>query len=197
MSNSLWPHGLNNVVHGILQTRILEWVAISFSKACMHAKSLQSCPTLFNPVDSSPPSSSAHGILQARIWNGLPFPSPLQTNTYRLIVENSSKSVDSLRQSMISIIHFNCFLSQRCSTLICIKLVFNTCLWIWCAVFDWCLSLVKIWADILWRWEIAWCRTVYSSDFGKNILQSHDCSQGLSWARNFSSCKWRQVYLKL
>ena len=33
-------------VSGILQARILEWVAISFSNACIHAKSLQSCPTL-------------------------------------------------------------------------------------------------------------------------------------------------------
>ena len=33
-------------VPGILQARILEWAAISFSNACMHAKSLQSCPTL-------------------------------------------------------------------------------------------------------------------------------------------------------
>ena len=33
-------------IPGILQARILEWVAISFSDACMHAKSLQSCPTL-------------------------------------------------------------------------------------------------------------------------------------------------------
>ena len=41
-------------VPGILQARILEWVAISFSNACMHAKSLQSCPTLCNPTDSSP-----------------------------------------------------------------------------------------------------------------------------------------------
>ena len=32
--------------HGILQARILEWVAISFSNACMHAKSLQSGLTL-------------------------------------------------------------------------------------------------------------------------------------------------------
>ena len=30
----------------ILQARTLEWVAISFSNACMHAKLLQSCPTL-------------------------------------------------------------------------------------------------------------------------------------------------------
>ena len=50
-------------VPGILQARILEWVAISFSNACMHAKSLQSCPTLCEPMDSSPPGSSVHGIL--------------------------------------------------------------------------------------------------------------------------------------
>ena len=31
---------------GILQTRTVEWVAISFSNARMHAKSLQSCLTL-------------------------------------------------------------------------------------------------------------------------------------------------------
>ena len=41
---------------GILQVRILEWVAISFSNACMQAKSLQSCLTLCDPMDSSPPA---------------------------------------------------------------------------------------------------------------------------------------------
>ena len=45
-------------VPGILQARILEWVAISFSIAGMHAKSLQSCPTLCDPMDSGPPGSS-------------------------------------------------------------------------------------------------------------------------------------------
>ena len=34
---------------------------------CMHAKSLQSCPTLCDPMDYSPPGSSVHDILQARI----------------------------------------------------------------------------------------------------------------------------------
>ena len=35
----------------------------------------QSCPTLCNPVDCSPPGSSVHGILQARIlgWVAIPF----------------------------------------------------------------------------------------------------------------------------
>ena len=41
------------------------------------AKSLQSCPTLCGPVDRSPPGSSVPGILQARHWSGLPFPSPM------------------------------------------------------------------------------------------------------------------------
>ena len=54
-------------VPGILQAKILEWVAISFSNTCMHAKSLQSCQTLCDSMDSSPPGSSIPGILQARI----------------------------------------------------------------------------------------------------------------------------------
>ena len=33
----------------------------------VHAKSLQSCPTLCDPMDCSPPGASVHGILQARI----------------------------------------------------------------------------------------------------------------------------------
>ena len=35
--------------------------------AAAAAKSLQSCPTLCDPIDSSPPGSSVPGILQARI----------------------------------------------------------------------------------------------------------------------------------
>ena len=77
-------------VHRILQARILEWIAISFSRGSSHprdrtqvsctagrfftswatasaAKLLQSCLTLCDPMDSSPPDSSAHGILYTRI----------------------------------------------------------------------------------------------------------------------------------
>ena len=35
--------------------------------SCIHAKSLQSCQTLWSPTDCSLPGSSVHGILQARI----------------------------------------------------------------------------------------------------------------------------------
>jgi len=62
-------------IPGILQARTLEWVAISFSNACMHAKLLQSCLTLCDPMDSSPPGSSGHRILQARTleWVAISF----------------------------------------------------------------------------------------------------------------------------
>ena len=30
---------------------------------CMHAKSIQSCPTLCDPMNCSPPGSSVHGLL--------------------------------------------------------------------------------------------------------------------------------------
>ena len=36
----------------------------------------RSCLTVCDPVDCSPPGSSVHGILQARILEWLPFPSP-------------------------------------------------------------------------------------------------------------------------
>ena len=46
---------------------------------CMKVKSesevTQSCPTLHNPTDCSPPGSSAHGIFQARVleWGAIAF----------------------------------------------------------------------------------------------------------------------------
>ena len=39
------------------------------------AKSLQSCPTLCDPIDGSPPGSPVPGILQARVleWGAIAF----------------------------------------------------------------------------------------------------------------------------
>ena len=47
----------------------------SVAAAAAAAKSLQSCPTLCNPIDGSPPGSSVHGILQARTleWVAISF----------------------------------------------------------------------------------------------------------------------------
>ena len=47
-----------------------------FFNACLPPRSLQSCPALCNPMDSSLPGFSVHGILRARIPEWLPFPPP-------------------------------------------------------------------------------------------------------------------------
>ena len=41
------------------------------------AKLLQSCPTLCNPIDSSPPGSSVPGILQVRILEWVAIKDPI------------------------------------------------------------------------------------------------------------------------
>ena len=41
------------------------------------AKSLQSCPTLCDPIDDSPPGSPSLGFFKQEHWSGLPFPSPI------------------------------------------------------------------------------------------------------------------------
>ena len=44
--------------------------------AAAAAKSLQSCPTLCDPIGGSPPGSPVPGILQARTLEWVAFPSP-------------------------------------------------------------------------------------------------------------------------
>ena len=46
-----------------------------FSNSAATAKSLQSCPTLCDPIDGSPPGSTVPGILQARTleWVAISF----------------------------------------------------------------------------------------------------------------------------
>jgi len=48
-----------------------------YSAAAAAAKSLQSCPTLCDPIDGSPPGSAVPGILQARTleWVAISFSS--------------------------------------------------------------------------------------------------------------------------
>ena len=62
-------------VPGILQTRTLEWAAISFSNAWKGKVKVKLCLTLCDPMDCSPPGSSVHGILQVRVleWGAIAF----------------------------------------------------------------------------------------------------------------------------
>ena len=71
---------LGSSVPGILQARILEWVAISFSNARKlksESEVAQSCPTLSDPMDCSLPGSSVHGFSRQEYWSGVPLPSLL------------------------------------------------------------------------------------------------------------------------
>ena len=50
-------------------------ITLITAAAAAAAKSLQSCPTLSDPMDCSPPGSSVHGVFQARVleWDAIAF----------------------------------------------------------------------------------------------------------------------------
>ena len=56
-------------------------------------QSLQSCPTLCDPIDGSPPGSPVLGFSRQEHWSGLPFPSPVheseKSRWSRSVVSNS------------------------------------------------------------------------------------------------------------
>ena len=56
-------------------TRKDDILHIKYILHCVHPKSIQSCSTLCDPTDRSPPGSSVHGILQARVleWVAILF----------------------------------------------------------------------------------------------------------------------------
>ena len=60
------------------------------------AKSPQSCPTLCDPIDSSPPGSPSLGFSRQEHWSGLPFPTPMHESEKgkwsRSVVSNSSRT---------------------------------------------------------------------------------------------------------
>ena len=100
MSNSCDPMDCSltgSSVHGIYQARILEWIAISFSRGSSRPRNwnqvsciasrfftnwamrealysvIQLCPTLCNSIDCSSLGSPVHGIFPARIleWTAI------------------------------------------------------------------------------------------------------------------------------
>ena len=62
-------------VPGILQARILEWVAIAFSNACMLScfSRVRLCVTPWTAAHQAPLST---GLSRQEYWSVLPFPSP-------------------------------------------------------------------------------------------------------------------------
>ena len=60
---------------GRTESDTTEWLTLSFSHVCVHAKLLQLCLTLGNIMGCSLPASSVHEILQARILEWVAMPS--------------------------------------------------------------------------------------------------------------------------
>ena len=59
-------------------TACMVWSQPHYSgTAAAAAKSLQSCPTLCDPIDGSPPGSPSLGFSRQEHWSELPFPSPM------------------------------------------------------------------------------------------------------------------------
>ena len=66
--NLKWPTQYNVVI-------VVDHGLGTILSAAAAAKSLQLCPTLCDPIDSSPPGSSVHAIFQARVleWAAIAF----------------------------------------------------------------------------------------------------------------------------
>ena len=56
----------------------ITWIANYSTTAAAAAKLPQSCPTLCNPIDGSPPASPSLGFSRQEHWSGLPLPSPIE-----------------------------------------------------------------------------------------------------------------------
>ena len=65
------------IVHGVMksQTQLKQLSTHTHTAAAAAAKSLQSCSTLCDPIDSSPPGSAIPGILQVKTleWGAIAF----------------------------------------------------------------------------------------------------------------------------
>ena len=78
-------------IPGILQTRTLEWVAISFSNAWKWKVKVKSLSRVRLPATSW---TAAHqvpppmGFSRQEYWSGVPLPSPIWKLTYHLIYVN-------------------------------------------------------------------------------------------------------------
>ena len=70
----LWT-GRSGVLWHIWSQRVGHYWVTELNWTAAAAKSLQSCPTLCDPIDSSPPGSTVPGILQARTleWVAISF----------------------------------------------------------------------------------------------------------------------------
>ena len=72
--------GTGDIVVKMIDKVFCPSVAYSLVGTAAAAKSLQSCLTLCDPIDGSPPGSPIPGISRQEYWSGLPFLSPMYEN---------------------------------------------------------------------------------------------------------------------
>jgi len=85
-------------VHGILQARTLEWVAISFSNAWkwkVKVKLLSHVWLLATPWTAAYQASPSMGFSRQQYWSGVPLPSP---NTFYKDFKNGTRQNKSFRK---------------------------------------------------------------------------------------------------
>ena len=88
----------------------------TFPKPCVLCLAAQSCPTVCNPMDYSPPGSSVHGILQARIPEWVAMPSS----------RGSSQPRDWIQVSSIGGRFFILWATREASPKICLQLIHHS-----------------------------------------------------------------------
>ena len=112
------------------------------SIGCTCAKLLQLCQILCNPVDSSPPGSSVHGILQGRILEWIAMPSSRGSSWPRdqTCICLLHWQVDSLPPAPPGNPIINYFHQRN-------QLRFS--FWLWCSVYrDICFQILGSWHGI-------------------------------------------------
>ena len=74
---------------------------LTVTTAAAAAKSLQSCPTLCDPIDGSPPGSAVPGILQARTleWVAISFSNSHHRKREKQYSEEASRKAEILTES--------------------------------------------------------------------------------------------------
>ena len=68
---NVYTNCYSSIIHYSLKVERPKYTSTAAAAVAAAAKSLQSCPTLCDPIDGSPPGSSVPGILQARILEGV------------------------------------------------------------------------------------------------------------------------------
>ena len=121
MSDSVWPRRrqpTGSPVPGILQARILEWVAISFSNAWkwkVKVKSLSRVLLLVTPWTAAYQAPPSMGLSRQEYWSGVLLPSlnctgRINKNDY-CFLRKETKRLESEGRQLLTVHLFVCFLT--------------------------------------------------------------------------------------